>query len=560
MNWNSKKLNLGLTISTLLLSIILLFQLTGKFRFRLDMTEEKRYTLSDASKAVLDNLNEPILIESFLEGELPSNFKRFRGAIEDLLDQLAIYGGSNFQYRFIDPSQAKSSKSRNEYYRSLVDKGLQPTNLTYTKDGQKSEKLVFPGVIITYGNRELAVPLLKGNRSATPEEMLNQSVEGLEYELISAIKGITTANRKRVGYIIGHGEPDSTQLAGFTNAILTKYDLFKVNLSSRTTPLTGYDVLVIGKPTDSFSEIEKYLLDQFVMNGGNLLMFIDALSVDVRGAEGEGTIALPYDLNLEDLLFRYGIRINQNYVIDFHSGFFPGVRGTVGNQPKIELLPWPFFPIISSYGEHPLVRGLDATILKFASTLDTVKAPGVTKTPLLLTSEYTKVLSPPVQVKFSDWQDEVPSSFFQSGPKVTGYLLEGNFNSLYKNRVLPTGVDTNGFLEDGQSARIIVISDGDFIRNDFNIQSGEPLPLGVDPYVRTTYANEELLLRSLDHLANDAGLTLVRNKEVKIRPLDRVKIKNERTYWVLLNGGLPMLLVIMFGIVKYIIRKRKYAK
>ncbi|MEM9327559.1 MAG: gliding motility-associated ABC transporter substrate-binding protein GldG, partial [Bacteroidota bacterium] len=462
--------------------------------------------------------------------------------------------------RFIDPSKAKTARSRNEYYQSLIEKGLPQTNLTYTKDGQRTEKVIFPGVLMTYQGRELAIPLLKGNRSSSPEEMLNESIEGLEYELVRGVRSVTESNRRKIGYIVGHGEPDSTQLAGFTNAILAQYDLVKIDLPARTGPLVGYDAIIVGKPIARFSEREKFHLDQYVMNGGSLLVFIDALSVDVRKAEGPGTVAVPYELNLEDQLFRYGIRINRDYVIDYNSGFFPGVSGQVGNQPRIELLPWPFFPIITHYGDHPMVKGLDAALLKFTSTIDTVKAEGIKKTPLLMTSEYTKVLSPPVQVRFNDWQTEIQPEFFQSGPKAVGYLLEGAFRSLYANRILPTGVDRERFKESGVPAKVVVIADGDFIRNDFEIQSGEPLPLGVDPYMRTTFANEEFVLRALSFLTDEEGLTFARNKEVKIRPLDRVRVKEEKSYWVILNTVVPVLIIALFGLLKYFARKRKYAK
>ncbi len=560
MSWESARLHRYLILLVGILGIVLLLQVSAQYRFRLDMTEEKRYTISEPSKRLLRELSEPVTIESYLDGELPSNFVRFRKSLAELLDQFTVYAGSNIQYRFVDPSQAKSARSRNEYYQSLIEKGLPQTNLTYTKDGQRSEKVIFPGVLITYQGRELAIPLLKGNRTSSPDEMLNQSIEGLEYELLRGIRSISEINRRKVGYVVGHGEPDSTQLAGFTNAILDQYDLVKVSLPGRNAPLVGYDAIILGKPIARFSEKEKYLLDQYVMNGGSLLVFIDALSVNVQEAEGEGTVAVPYDLNLDDMLFRYGVRINRDYVIDYNSGFFPGISGQVGNQPRIELLPWPFFPIVTHYGEHPMVRGLDATLLKFTSTIDTVKAEGVQKTPLLFTSEYTKVLSPPVQVRFNDWQGEIRPEFFQSGPKAVGYLLQGNFRSVFANRVLPANVDGSAFVEQGSPARIVLVADGDFIRNDFEIQSGEPLPLGVDPYMRTTFANEEFVLRALSFLTEEEGLTLARNKEIQIRPLDRVRIRDERSYWVVLNTVIPVLLIGVFGLVKYVVRKRKYAR
>ncbi len=555
-NWNLYRY---LVLLAGFLGTVLFIQLTNTYRVQWDLTEEKRFSISEASKNILNDLEEPITIESYLAGELPSNFRRFEKALVDLLDQLAIYAGGNVQYSFLDPSQATSTQSRNDFYRSLIQKGLQPTNLTYSREGQRSEKLVFPGVVITYRGKEVAVNLLKGNRATQPEQMINESIEGLEFELISTIQSLNSSNRKRIGFIIGHEEPDTSNLAGFTNAILSRYDLFRLDIRDRNRPISGYDALIIGKPTQPFSQLEKYWLDQYIMNGGKLLAFVDALSVDVSQAEGEGTVAVPYTLNLEDLFFRYGVRINQDYVIDYSSGFFPGVLGNIGDQPRIELMPWPFFPVATNYGSHPLTKGLDATILKFASTIDTVKAAGVEKTPIILSSAYTNVLSPPVQVRFEDWVAGLNPDFFRQGPRAMGYLLEGRFTSLFKNRILPSGVDDSQFREDGMKSKMIIVSDGDFIRNDFNIQSGEPLAMGVDPYVRTTYANEELLMRALAYLVDEDGLTLVRNKEIKIRPLDRIRIGEERSYWIILNTLLPILLIVGFGLVKWALRRRRFA-
>ena len=560
MNLNSKGLNRILVVIATLQVVTFIIQTTNTFRVRWDLTEEKRYTISDQSISILKRLKEPLTIESFMSGELPSNFRRFEKSLADLLDQLSVHAGRNLQYKFTDPSIAASAQSRNQFYRSLIDKGLQPTNLTYTKNGERSEKLIFPGVIISYGGRQVAVSLLKGNRASEPEAMINESIEGLEYELISAIETLVRPSRPRIGLIVGHNEPDTSQLAGFTNAILNKYDLFRLDLRDRNQPIVGYDVLVIAKPTEAFTEKEKFWIDQFVMKGGRLLAFVDALSVDVRQAEGEGTIALPYELNLEDLLFKYGVRINRDFVIDFNSGFFPGVLGNIGDQPRIELMPWPFFPVTTNYGDHPLTKGLDGTILKFVSTIDTVRANGIKKTPLVLSSTYTNVLSPPVQVRFEDWVQGLNPDFFRGGQQVLGYLLEGPFTSLYRNRLIPKGLNLEHFQDDGVDSKIIVVADGDMIRNDFNIQSGEPLALGVDPYVRTTYANEEFLMRALSYLTDEDGLTLVRNKDIKIRPLDKVKIGEEKNFWIGLNMALPICLVILFGILKMTIRKRRLGR
>ncbi len=558
MNLDSRKLYLSLEFTVVILSFLFIYQFSLRSSWQVDFTEEKRYTLHSSVQQLLESLRDPISVEVFLDGELPSNFKRLQSSILETLNQFEGVAGNKLQFRFTDPSIASSNNARNQFYRRLIDKGIQPSNVTYSKSGEKTEKLVFPGVILSYRGEELGITLLKGNRARSIEAMLNQSIEGLQYELANGIRQLTQSYRNKIGYVVGHGEPDSTELAGFTNAILSGYELFTIDLASKNTPILGYDVLIIGKSTGRFEEYEKYLLDQYVMNGGKLLIFIDALSVNMQEAGGEGTIAFPYDLNLDDLFFNYGIRVNKDYVADVNCGNTPVVTGMVGDQPRIELLPWPYWPVITNYSKNPIVRNLDATWFRGASTIDTVKAVGIKKTPLLWTSQYSKVFGPPVRISYNDLQDKLRPDSFTAGPKSLGYLLEGRFESLYRNRFLPGGVDKSDHKEMGVSSKIIIISDGDFIRNDFSLDNDNPLPMGMDPYSQTTYANEDFLINALDYLTDDLGLMASRNRELKIRPLDKVKIQEDSQLWKWINIGIPLVFIITFGMVKHYWRRYRY--
>lgn len=543
-----------------LLSVWLVNQIANRYRVQFDLTEEKRYTISDATKSLLRSLDEEVFFEIYLAGDLPANFERFQKSIGEMLEQFSIESGNRVQYKFTDPSQANNAQARNQFYQSLMDKGVQATNLNYKNaDGDKMEKLIFPGAIVSKGMSEVSANLLKGNRAAGPEGMLNQSIEGLEYELATAISELVDGGTKRVAYLTGHGAPDSLDIAGFRSAVLSKFDLFNVSLDDRN-ELSGYDVVVIGKPTKAFTEREKYLTDQYLMRGGNLVFFIDALSVNMDSASGEGTIAIPYETNLTDQLFKYGVRVNQNYVLDVNSGQFPVVAGNMGNQPQIQMIPWPFFPVLTNFSKHPAVRNLDAILGRFVSEIDTVKAEGIKKTPLINTSQYTKLLGPPVRVAFNDLRDELRPEKFTDGPKTVGYLLEGKFTSLYANRLVPKGFDKTGFVEKGAPGKVIVIGDGDIIRNDLDPETGEPLGLGVEPFTKTTYANESFVLNILDYMVDDSGLIETRSREVKIRPLDRVKVKQERAKWQVINLVAPVLLVLLIGGIKWYVRKKKFAK
>ncbi len=556
VNWKSNRLEDLMRLVLVVVTILVVNQLVDRFPFRLDLTEERRYSISEATQRQLENLEDVVYVEVYLEGELPSGFKRLQKSIRELLEQFAYYADDNVQFTFVNPDLAKTDRSKNEYYRYLAEKGIQPTNLSYEGEGGKTEKLIFPGAIVSYFGEEQGVMLLKGNRGATPDETLNQSIENLEYELISAIKKLANDDRKRIGLVKGHGELDSLQVAGFTSLLVDKYDVYQINLPKRTTPLEGYDLVILSKPTSAFTEQEKYMLDQYVMNGGRMMMFLDALSVNMDSASGEGTFAFPYTTNLNDLLFKYGVRINTNYIQDINCGFFPVVAGNMGDQAQIRMLPWPFFPLINAYGDHQIVRNLDASIMKFASTIDTVKAEGIKKTPLMLTSPYTRVLSSPVSVKFNDLRNELNPDLYNKGPQPVAYLLEGEFTSLYRNRILPNGVDKNAFKEKGTASRILVVSDGDYIRNEFDRE--QPQDLGYDPLQKVNYANKDFVSNALEYLLDDDGIINTRLKEIKIRPLDKVKVDDERTYWQVVNLLIPLVVLIAFGIGRSILRKRKY--
>ncbi|WP_436517170.1 gliding motility-associated ABC transporter substrate-binding protein GldG [Ekhidna sp. To15] len=542
-----------------LLSVWLVNQMADKYRVQFDLTEEKRYTISESTKNLLRSLDERVYFEVYLAGELPSNFERFQNSVGEMLEQFSIESGNKVQYKFTDPAQATNLQARNQFYQSLIDKGIEPSNLNYKNaDGDKMEKLLFPGAIVSKGMDEISVNLINGNSTAGVDVVLNQSIEGLEYELAAAIAQLVDGRTKRIGYIIGHGSPDSLEIAGFRNTVLSKFDLFNVSLAGKN-ELTGYDAVVIGKPTQPFTEQEKYLIDQYLMRGGKLVYFIDALSVNMDSASGEGTVAIPYETNLNDQLFRYGVRINQNYVLDVNSGQFPVVAGNVGNQPQIQMIPWPFFPVLTNFSKHPSVRNLDAILGRFVSEIDTVKAVGIKKTPLMTTSQYTKLLGPPVRVAFNDLRDKLRPERFTDGPKTVGYLLEGAFTSLYANRLVPKGFDKSQFIDRGVDSKVIVIGDGDIIRNDLDPETGEPLGLGVEPFTKTTYANEEFILNILDYLVDESGLIETRSREVKIRPLDRVKVQQQRTKWQVINLVVPVIVVLLIGGLKWYMRKRKFA-
>ncbi|AHM59483.1 gliding-motility associated ABC transporter substrate-binding component GldG [Flammeovirgaceae bacterium 311] len=526
--------------------------------FRLDLTEDKRYSITPATTALLEDLEDVVYVDVYLEGDVPAGFKRLQRSVRETLEEFRTYAGGNIQYNFIDPSTAVSQNARNEFYSNLAAKGIQPTNIFDNQGGKRTEKLVFPGAVVSYGGQERGVMLLKGNMAATSEERLNQSVEGVEYELASAIRELTQQGKPQVGWLVGNGEADSIKVLSIRQTLQEQYVISSMRPEALATQQPA--ALIIANPTREYTEQQRYLLDQYVLRGGNLLMFLDPVRVNMDSLGQGGTVAVPQPLGLEELLFRWGLRLNQNLVQDLSAGAYPVVVGNMGDQPQMRMLRWPFYPVMNNYAAHPIVRNLDATYARFVSSLDTVKAEGVQKTPLIFTSPYSRLFNAPVRVSVEDLRRDVRPESYNAGPQPVAYLLEGRFSSLYKNRFLPEGVDESSFVADGQAGKIVVVSDGDFLINEVNRRTNEALPLGAAPFTQQIFANSDFIQNAMAYLTNESGLILARNKEIAIRPLDPVRVEAEKSWWQTLNLLLPVLMVVLLGVGHHFWRKRKYTR
>lgn len=558
VKWRSKKLGDLLLLANGIVLALVVNMVAVHFFFRLDLTEEKRYSIKEPTQTLLENLDDDVYIEVFLAGDLNAGFKRLQKSIAELLAEFRITSGNKIHYTFTNPESALSQKAQSEFMKDLVSKGISPMNVIDNKGGQRTEKIVFPGAVISYGGFEKGVMLLKGDRASSSDEVLNQSIEGLEYEFANAIQELTNTNPKRIGLLTGHGELDNLDIASFNNALLDKYGVFKVDLE-RKKAIENYDLLIIPKPTQSFSELDKLKLDQYVMHGGKLLVLIDRLDAVMDSASRQDYFAFPYTLNIEDLLFKYGIRINPDLIQDKISARYPIVTGQVDNRPQLMQIDWPFFPLVNQYAAHPITRNLDATLLRFVSSIDTVKATGIKKTPLLLTSPLSRKLGTPVKVGVNDLRNNTNPDLFQPGLIPVSYLLEGEFTSLYKDRFLPDGSEGITFQEKSTPTKIIVVADGDVARNDVNPRTGQPQQLGFDPISSYTFANENLLMNMVAYLVDENGLISSRSKEIKIRPLNETKVQEERAFWQMVNLILPLLMLFAFGLIRTYFRKRKYS-
>ncbi len=546
------------------ITIVILLNYVGQFVFeRFDLTQEKRYSLTEATETRLGELNDIIYLKIYLTGDLPANFKRLENATRELLDEFRAYAGDNIQYEFVDPSENPNQEIRNSIYQELSDKGLQYTNIRVNEGDKRSEQIIFPGALVTMGDKELPLQLLKSKIGTAPEVMLNISIQQLEYELMSAIKKISTNDKKRIAVLEGHGEFDPMQIAAAKEALREFYVVEDVSINGQLDALKFYDALLIAGPDSAFSEKDKYMIDQFIMNGGKSMWFIDPVVASMDSIRKKGiTLGVPKDLNLTDQLFKYGARINQDLILDLQALPIPIVTGMIGNQPKQEFYPWYYYPLITSRDNHPIVKNIDAVMTRFVSSIDTVGSSKVKKTPLLISSSYSKVSNTPHRISLNVLRDQPDERQYKNGNKIAAVLLEGKFESVFKNRLGPKVTQNPDFRfkESSKPTKMIIVSDADIIRNDVNRNTKEFYALGYDRYTQRTYGNLEFVANAMNYLLEEDGLIQARSKEFQIRLLDKQRIEKERSRWQIFNIATPIILILLVGFTHAFIRKRKYAR
>ncbi len=560
-----------LTIETAVKVAILLMIgiLSSYFHARFDLTADRRYSLSKPTKQMLQRIDDEILFRVYLDGDLPAGFQRLQNSVREMLDEFRAYGGENIQYEFIDPAENPNQQGRERIFRELYEKGLDPTNLQIKeKDGSTAQKLIFPGIIVSYAGRDVAVNILKNHVSASAEANLQTSIQSLEYDLTFAINQLLTPEAPIIGFLRGHGELTPEQMEDMAYTLGKFYTLRQVDATPElaSTDSAGrltYRALVVAQPLSRFSDAEKFMIDQYVMAGGRVLWLIDNTTASIDSlSHGREVQAMQLDLNLDDLLFNYGVRINANLVQDMQCAVVPVNTALVGQPPQFAPAPWVFSPIITPTGNHPLTKNLDMIRIDFASSIDTVgRDASVAKSILLAASVNCRVVPLPARVDLSIISERIaPEAFTHSGLAV-GVLLEGEFRSAFANRPLQVdGFSRQQFRRESAATRMIVISDGDIIRQQFrqNGDQREPLPLGYDRYTRQTFGNKEFLLNAINYLCGFDELMESRSKEFKLRMLNRAKIAEQRTTWQMLNVVVPVLIIVAFGFIFNALRKRRY--
>ena len=479
-----------------------------------------------------------------------------------MLSDLQAYSNGKLHYGFTNPSSG-DAKAQELSYQQLTEKGIEPTNLSVKTEEGLSQKTIFPAALITYKGQQIPVKLLQNRAGASPEEVLNNSIQNLEYAFVSAIKKLSSGGKPRIGFTEGHGELTDLQLNDAMKSLGDGYEVGRVDL--KVIPFAGLDklkLLIIPKPNTAFTEAEKYKIDYFVMRGGRVFWAIDQVNAELDSLRGAGEqLAFPKKLNLDDLLFKYGARINYNLVADMNCVQIPVNVGDVAGQGQVQLLPWLFYPLFIPTSTHPVVKNLDGIRSEFSSTIDIIDVKNIRKQVILTTSPFNRIIEAPTLLSLQMVEQEPNPKDFQSSPKPVAVLLEGSFASNFKNRPQPEGLEGNPIIpEKGKFTRMIVMADGDILKNQVSSTDGSPFPLGYDRYNQQQYGNKNFLLNVADYLTDDSGIIELRNKVVKIRLLDRARIREEKTFWQVLNLVLPMVLLLVFGISQHYYRKRKYAR
>lgn len=558
--------------------IIIVINIIASFVYtRFDLTSEKRYTLSDTSKEILKNLDDYVYFRIYLEGEFPAGFKKLRKETKEMLDEFRAY--SKFvDYDFINPSESNDAAERNETYKLLYQSGLNPTEISIqTKDGAQ-QLVIWPCALVSYKNKEFPLDLLDTQVGKSSEAALNNSAQNLEYKFISAIKDLSQIKKPNIAFIEGHGELNKDEVYDITQSLSKKYNVQRVTIDEKITALnrrtersdssilitSNYDAIIIAKPTKPFSEKDKFIIDQYIMRGGKVLWLIDPVMASMDSLQNsESTMGNSLDLRLDDMFFKYGVRLNKNLLLDYNSAAIALRTGQMGGQAQIEYFRWYYFPLLNSASNSNIVKNINPIKADFVSSIEPVVSDSdVQKIPLLKTSDYTKISAAPVFISLSMLRQAPDQRMFSQKGQNTAYLLKGTFESLYANRMTSgiTESEEIGFKTSSEPTSMIVVADGDIIRNQFHIPKGYPLPLGFDQYTQVTYGNKDFIENAVSYLVDGEGLIGIRSRELKIRLLDTNKINSNAITWQIVNVIVPSAIVVLFGFILTIIRKRKFTK
>lgn len=551
--------------TVLLILLVMGINLLGNQIYkRFDLTVDRRYTLSDSAIATLDGANAPVVVEVLLEGTLPAEFRRLQSETRQLLDEFASHN-SRVKFHFTDLT--KEQGNQEELQRQLAQLGIMPAQISIQQGGKKTQELVYPWALITYKENMVKVPLLKNTLGATQEERISNSIQNLEYAFADGFRKIITPKKKKVAVLKGNGQLNDRYIADFFSTLRDYYFIAPYTLDSvaidpvrSLEQLNTFDLIVSAKPTERFTDAEKYVLDQYSLRGGKSMWLIDEVTVSMDSLfENGSTFAFNQDLNLTDFFFRYGVRINPALVNDAYHAPIVLATGTEADS-QYNQYPWFYSPLSTSTSEHPIVNNIEAVKFDFANSIDTLEN-DIHKTVLLTSSPITRTVGTPVEIRLDEIEYNLnvvnngpDMQEFSAGRVPLAVLLEGTFSSVYRNRVKPFKLSEH--LDEGVESKMVVISDGEVIKNQ--MQGNRPIELGYDKWTNNRYGNKEFLLNTVNYLLDDTGLINIRSKEISLAFLDQQKSLQERSKWQALNLLLPLGILAVFGVLFTLYRRRKY--
>ena len=536
----------------LFITLIVLNIVSQGFYNRIDLTTDNRYTLAKVTKDIIANIDKQLIVKVYLEGDFPSEFKRLQIETRQFLEELSAKN-SFIKIQFIRPDNQRER---------LIKVGMIPSQLTVKEDGKLSNAIIFPWAEIVYKKKTNIVSLLPNGTAQSQENQLETAVENLEFSFSNAIYKLQEEKQKKVAVLSGNGELLDIQLYSFLSEVTKKHRLAKFTLDSVATnsekslqDLQQFDLAIIAKPTESFTEKEKLVLDQYIMNGGKTLWMLENVQADTDSLFKDGKmLAYPRDLNLTDFFFSYGLRVNVTLIQDLYAAKIPLATGNIGNKPQFQNLNWFYHPLVSGNQTHAISKNIAPVRLRFANQIDTLQN-SLQKTVLLMSSMLTRKTGTPAIIELESIAEEPKQEEYSSGFQIFSLLIEGDFTSMYANRIKPFNI--KNFNKKSSHNKMIVISDGDIGRNQ--LQKGKPFDLAQDKWTGEQFGNKEFLLNAVDYLLDDNGLIELRNKNVQINLLDKEKAYQERTFWQFVNIILPLLILLTFGFVFQYVRKRTYS-
>ena len=565
-NSRSIKLRSWMQFLTAAAAIILFASLSSLIRIRFDLTEDKRYTLSAPTKEILSSIENDIFIQVYLDGEIPIPLKRLKRSVGEMLDEFRLASDRKIDYEFINPSEGRDAKQRESQYQALVNKGLAAINIQAgDAEGGSTQKIIFPGMIVNYNGIEVPVNFLKNNQAISYEQNILHSVEGLEYEMIQTIATVSSDTVYRVAFIEGHDEIPEIETADITMNLAKFFTIDRGVINGTSGILDNYAAIIIAGPEKEFSETDKLVIDQYIMNGGKVMWLFDEVAVNSDSLVYGETVGLYRPLNIEDQLFRYGARVNPAIIQDLECTFIRLTVMSGDSRQQVVPAPWYYYPLLMPVQDHSITRNLNRVKGEFVNYIDTVGLdPAIRKKVLLSTSNFSRTLSPPLIIRLKEAELPPDEKEFDKSYLPVAVLLEGVFTSPFKNRMISViTLDKNlNIKTESKKTKMIVIADADIIRNEVRRVGLEeiPVPLGQDKYTGQVFGNRDFLINCLNYLVDDNGIMELRSRELKLRLLDSSKIKSEKLMWQLINITGPLLIVIIAGLIHSFFRRRNYTK